>query len=193
MLNKQLNKTTFSFDDIVNKKTAIFCILENETTYANVFVPILINQIYSIIVDKKINNKFNFVLNYFDTLNNIDNIISIINLNILKNIKFTVFTNNDLIYDNNLFNKIIATEKNIELIVNGEKILIENLNNELELKESNIKYPKLNNIDIKIFDLKKFLFEKKDSKIEEVTSEHLDELMKKIDEKINELDEENNS
>ena len=191
LLNKQLNKTTFSFDDIVNKKTAIFCILENETTYANVFVPILIKELYLILVDKKINNKFNFVLNDFNSLNNIDNIISIINSNELKNIKFTIFTEDNLINDNNLFNKIIVTDNNIELIINGEKFQIEN--NEVELKESKIEYPKLNDSNIKIFDLKKFLSDKKDYKIEEITYEDLDALKKKIDEKIKELDEENNS
>ncbi len=201
LLSKHLNKTTFSFDEIANSSTAVFFISKDELTDLNVLASIFINQLYSILIDKKNKNKFNFVLDNFDTINNINNLISMMGSGISRNIKFTILTRSKRnlekhygAYINNLADEIKVSEKNIDLLIGGEKTEIENLNKEIELKKLKIEYPKLNDSKIKIFDLKKYVINKKGSSLEKealnTNKSNVDELIKAIDAKIAELDKE---
>ena len=198
LLSKQLNKTTFSFDDIVSKPTAVFFISKDESTNLNMLVSIFISQLYSILVDKKVKNEFNFVLDNFDTITNINDFISMMGSGIARNIKFTIFTRSKRNledkygnYINNLSDEIRVTEKNIELFISGEKIDIENLIKEVKLKDSKIEYPKLSDSNIEVFDLKKFVNDKKGLIRSYDSNKHnIDELIKTIDAKLEELDKE---
>ena len=200
LLSKQLNKTTFSFDDIVNKPTAIFFISKDESTYLNLLVSIFISQLYSILIDKGNKNKFNFILDNFDTITNVNDLISMMSSGISRNIQFMIFTRSKRnleeqygSYINNLADEIKVSEKSIELMISGDKTEIENLNEELKLKEPQIEYPKLNISDVKIFNLKEYVNNKKNYSSEKdlySDKSNLDELIKEIDAKLEKIDKE---
>lgn len=208
LLSKQLNKTTFSFDDIVNKPTAVFFISKDESTYLNLLAAIFVSQLYSILVDKGNKNNFNFILDNFDSINNINDLVSMMSSGVSRNIKFTILTRSKSnleeqygSYINNLSNEITVTEKNIKLKISGEKTEIENKNEEIKLKEPEIDYPKLMDSHIQIFDLKKYVIEKKGSSLEKELAANpynpnkynVNDLIKEIDAKIEELDKEEKS
>ena len=97
------------------------------------------------IIDNYINQKFNKLLNYNQTINNFDNLNAFLEkFNYTPNIDLII----DLINNNTIFNKMINTvfEKNKIIITNGKYIDI--FNNQL-LKNTIETYCMINNIEIK--------------------------------------------
>lgn len=201
-LNILLNKTTFNYDDILNKPTAIFVIARDENRYLNSIVSMFVEQLFSILIDLKVSKKFNFVLDNFDDVEYFNGIIDMLGSGISRNIKFIIGTRSlDKILDDyglyikKLCNLIIISDDGIK--INNEKV--NNDYEELEIKKSDVSYPILNSKEIKIFDLEKFVRAKKKGEIERNISnqEHdqklfqnssFDKLFKKIDEEIAKLD-----
>ena len=90
ILNSLLSKTTFNIDDILNKKTAIFFINDETDTSLSSLASIFITQLYSILVDNKSNQKFNFILDNFDTIDSISKFKDILSSSISNNMKFYI-------------------------------------------------------------------------------------------------------
>src|SRR5574344_337916 len=66
MLSVLLNKTTFNYDDIITKPTAIFVIAKDENKYINNVATMFVEQLFAILVNSQNHNKFNFVLDNID-------------------------------------------------------------------------------------------------------------------------------
>lgn len=52
-LSQIMNKTTFNFDDVANKPTAIFVIARDENKSLNAIAAMFIEQLYAVLVDLK--------------------------------------------------------------------------------------------------------------------------------------------
>ncbi len=200
LLNQQLNKTTFDIDSILNKPTAIFFIAKDESIYLNPLVSIFINQLFSILIDNDNKNKFSFVLDNFDSLINVNDLIPMLSAGIARNIKFMIFTRSKEklqkqygAYISKLTNEIEVSTKEITLRLNGEEQKIKNTKSRVKTEPAEITYPKLKNSVIKIFDVRNYLVSKnniiKEEKVTKKTS-NLDDLLKLIDSKIAELEKE---
>lgn len=206
-LNLLMNKTTFSFDDIAMKPTAIFFIAKDESKYLNSLAAIFIEQLFTVLFDMKQKNKFNFVLDNFDIIEKVNEFTDMMGSGLSRQIKFLISTRSleDLSnkYGNyilKLSNQICVTNNLMKVIINDEEETIENKYEEVEIIENEVEYPRLNQTSIKIFDLKEFVHKlKKDSiesKISSIGSSkennidfNIDELIKKIDDRIEELEE----
>ncbi len=194
LLSKHLSKTTFDFNDIINKKTAIFFIAKDESSYLNILTSIFISQLFSILVDKenKNKNKFNFILDNFDSIAYINELSTMMSSGISRNIKFTILTRSKAYFEeqygyyiNSLINEIKVYEKNLEIKVDDEEILSDNENIESELKNSNIEYPILKDNNFQVFDLKNYVNNKyKENKI------NVDDILHRLDLKIMEIEKE---
>lgn len=182
-LNILMSKTTFSFDDIVTKPTAIFFIARDESKYLNTLVAMFINQLFSIIYDRNVSNKFNFILDNFDIIERVIDFSDMLGAGLSRKIKFIVSTRSldDLLnnygkYITNLSNQIHVTEDLLKIKMNSKEETIENKYQHLKDVEgiqNEVEYPKLNIDTIKIFDLKGYIYNS--------TNYDEDELIKKID------------
>ena len=165
-LNNLLSKTTFNYEDILNQKNAIFFI-NSETDYSiNSLTSIFIKELYNILIDNNNLNKFNFIIDNFDTMPNFNNLIGVLGSCIYHNIKCFIFTRDKkdvedkyTAYINKLLNSINMTEKKIEVDINGEIDTIENSIIPNEKYKENITYTKRTVQEIKIFNLKKYILE----------------------------------
>ncbi len=195
LLNKQMSKTTFSFDDVVNKPTAIFLISKDEASSLNTLASVFINQLYIILVDKQVKNRFNFVLDNFDTIENVNDFKAMMGSGMARNIKFTLFTRSKSNleehygnYINALFDEIRVTEKEIKLSINDEVMEIENPVTEIEPKAPEIIYPHLDASEIKVFDLQSYVKEKSQTMMNSFanisTSPQIDRMLENIDKKL---------
>ena len=208
-LSNLMNKTTFNMEDIVSKPTAIFIIGRDESKILNTVATMFIEQLYSLLIDLKSNNKFNFILDNFDSINHINEFAEILCASRPRNIKTVISTYylEDICnkYSNNIIrlsDTVSVINNNIiEIIVNNERTNYENDFETIEIVMSNIDYPVIEKQEIKLFDLKKYVVSTTGNKIEKIkagfnkdldnTSEektNIDELIKKIDEKIAQLE-----
>ena len=169
-------------------------ILKDESSYLNILTSIFISQLFSILVDKenKNKNKFNFILDNFDSIAYINELSTMMSSGISRNIKFTILTRSKAYFEeqygyyiNSLINEIKVYEKNLEIKVDDEEILSDNENIESELKNSNIEYPILKDNNFQVFDLKNYVNNKyKENKI------NVDDILHRLDLKIMEIEKE---
>lgn len=204
-LNKFLNKTTFNIEDVINKPTAIFIIARDENKMLNSIAALFIEQLFSILVDCKSKNKFNFVLDNFDVIEKIEELENMLSSSLSRNINFIIGTRSiDRLFNvygsyiNKLCDTINVTLDNIEITSLKEQFI--NMIDMVQYKKCNIEYPKLKNTEIKTFDIEDFVKKVKRNEIEKSfnTSEnnlnsfastaHIDDLIKRIDEKLLELE-----
>lgn len=174
-LNELLNKTTFNYEDILNKKTAVFFINSETDDAINSLTSIFIKELYNVLVDNNNVNKFNFIMDNFDTMSNFNNLIGILGSCVYHNIKCYIFTRDKksvedkyTTYINKLLNSINITEKEIEVNINGKIDIISNDIVPIYSHKENIEYIKRSVQEIKIFNLKKYILEniKLDDEIE---------------------------
>lgn len=202
-LSQIMNKTTFSFEDVTNKPTAIFVIARDENKSLNAIVAMFIEQLYAILVDLKTKNKFNFILDNFDIVEKCNDLVDILGSCVARNIKTYIATRSvaelaniygsympklcDLVSIENLKVKLVINQ--VEESFDRDFETINNL-------EGNVEYPKLNPTTIKMFDLEKLV---KDAKMQQLSSTDFskfnlgepfkaDDLIKSIDAKIEQLE-----
>ena len=200
ILSVLLSKTTFNYTDVLTKPTAIFVITNEENEYINDIVTMFIDQLFTILVNSKNHNYFNFVLDNIDAWNNVQGLSNMFSLGISKNIKFEIATcsyeeftkryGNDIIKIRNL----IEIENDIKLWVDSENYTddIECLS--LLAQKGNVLYPNLEKSAINTFDIKNFVLSKDikcDSdnslKPDDLNVARIDDLRQKIAKKIKEL------
>lgn len=165
-LNTLLSKTTFDYDDILSTPSAIFFINDESDTTLSSLTSIFISQLYCSLLDNKCQNKFNFILDNFDTITNISNLKDILSSCISNNIKFYIITRDKELlerkysnYINKVSNLINVTDKKIVIKVNDEITELSNDFIENYNYTSNVNYPELQKKEINIFNLKKFVLE----------------------------------
>ncbi len=189
-LNNLLSKTTFNYEDIVTKPTAIFIISKDENTYLSALVEIFITQLFDILVSNS-KTKYNIILDNFDILNEIVGFNSMLSSGVAQKIKFYIATRSiDKLYDTyGYYIKSLICYYDINNIRRDSTLEDENL----KYVESNVEYPVLEINDIKVFDLENFLNDKnvtlpQKNDVNHVNSDKISDLINKIDNKIQELD-----
>lgn len=189
-LNNLLSKTTFNYEDIVTKPTAIFIISKDENTYLSTLVEIFIIQLFDILVSNS-KTKYNIILDNFDILNEIVGFNSMLSSGVAQKIKFYIATRSiDKLYDTyGYYIKSLICYYDINNIRRDSTLEDENL----KYVESNVEYPVLEINDIKVFDLENFLNDKnvtlpQKNDVNHVNSDKISDLINKIDNKIQELD-----
>lgn len=216
-LSNLLNKTTFDFEDICNKPTAIFVIAKDEDRKINSIASMFIEQVFQVLIDLKSNNKYNFIL---DNIDDVDfNFLSeMLSSGIYRKIRFSLITRSlkDLnnkygYYINNLSNIVDVNIKNICVNIGGEQeSFSNNLNNNIVNNVSFINYPNIVKNKINTFDLESFIRKIKVEKFKSIEVDNkyfgeteanknnsscdkevfnTDDLLARIDAKIKELDE----
>lgn len=201
MLNYLLNKTTFDYNNILTKPTAIVLIVKDEDKYINNIATMFIEQLFAILVNSKNQNKFNFVLDNIDVLENIYELTNMLSSGISRNIRFEIATRSykDLTkkYGNYITSlcDLIEIDKEIKSSINNEEFIDKVDFLQSPIINIDIEYPTLKRNIIKTFDLKTFVTSKNDNTNLQVTttnlalnSDDIDKLIKDIDDKIEELD-----
>lgn len=165
ILSVLLSKTTFNYTDVLTKPTAIFVITNEENEYINDIVTMFIDQLFTILVNSKNHNYFNFVFDNIDAWNNVQEL-----------------------------SNLIEIENDIKLWVDSEHYTddIECLS--LLAQKGNVLYPNLEKSAINTFDIKNFVLSKDikcDSdnslKPDDLNVARIDDLRQKIAKKIKEL------
>ena len=216
-LSLLMNKTTFNYEDMANKPTAIFFIAKDESKYLNTLAAMFIEQLFTVLFDMKSSNKFNFVLDNFDIIENVNEFVDMLGSGLSRKIKFYISTRSleDLSvkygnYITKLSNEIYTASALIKVRIDDKEETIENKVEKIIDVYHEVDYPKLDSKPIKIFNLKEFVHEAKKNMMEgklnelpplsnpfennffvnqPVDNEHsIDDLIKKIDDKIEELD-----
>lgn len=195
MLSKLLSKTTFDYNEITKKPTAIFFIAKDEETYLNSLVSMFISQLYSILIDNKVSGKFNIVLDNFDSIPNVNELVDMLSSCISRNIKFSIITRSKEQlekkygkYINNLSNNINVDDTNIEININGKSKNIENIFT-TEEEVSNVEYPKMTNTEVNVFDIIDFVNKKNKEFKQEVNNSKKDNIIE-LDDFIGEINDE---
>lgn len=203
MLSALLNKTTFNYDDIITKPTAIFVIAKDENKYINNVATMFVEQLFAILVNSQNHNKFNFVLDNIDVLEKIQELSDMLSSGVSRDIKFEIATRSydDLIekygnYITKLSNSVVVG-KEIKALVNNEEFTDEVEYLIQPMVNVAIDYPVLNKTDIKMFNIGEFV-RSNQSKLNlnntlgttdlSLNSGNIDNLIKEIDKKLEELD-----
>ena len=184
-LMQLLSQTTFSFKEILHKKVAFFLINSEEESTLSSLVSIFIQEIYMMFSKNRQEKEFDFVLDNFDTIDNISNLKGILSSCISKNIKFYLMTrdrnlleNKYSSYINQLTNNISICSKEITMNIDDECIKIENILSKKSFQsKGNILYPTRNKTEIKVFNLKRFMllnFQSDNEKYKNYTLEEVD-------------------
>lgn len=214
-LSKILNKTTFSYEKLLNTHTAIIFINKDENKSLNAISAMFIEQLFNILIDNKSSNRFNFVVDNFDSIEHINDLVEMLSSATSRNIKFLIVTRSldELInkygnYVSKLSDLLVINNDKLRLNISGLEKDVDKQFNEVIIKSSNIEYPKLNENPIKIFDLQKFVIDKKKDNIansftnpfdnvpelpefpgaEKYKNKSLEELISNIDKKIEEIE-----
>lgn len=208
LLNRFLSKSTFQFDDILNKKTAIFVITKDENVEMNSLATIFIKQLYKVLFAYQ-DKKFNLLLDNFDTLAHINDLNSLLASAPSRNKQFIIITrsikdieNRYSSYIYTLNNLVAVDENNITYLIDNQTQKEENEKKENQVKVKKVQYRNLENDDCKIFDLISFVKEQKKQSLLEMMKEedkkenrnmdyrNVNGLIEQIDEKLEELNKE---
>jgi len=168
LLNKLLSKTTFNLQDCLEKPTAIFLIGKDEKSYLSPIMSMFIEQLYSILIDNNSKNKFNFIIDNFDILTNLCNLVNMLSTSISNNMKITLITRStkqleeeygDYVYT--LSDNVKIDDKDIEFTLGSEKTKLTNDKENVEMLNINVEYPTLEVDDVKVFDCESFVYNNK--------------------------------
>jgi type IV secretory pathway TraG/TraD family ATPase VirD4 len=128
-LSLLMSKSTFKFDDILNKKTAIFIINKDESKSVSNIAYMFINQVYDYLLNNEHKYKFDFILDNFDTLNNFKSLSGMLGSSTARNIKIVLATRQydelSKIYGNytmKLCDKIEIGTDNIDIDLSGKEV-----------------------------------------------------------------------
>ncbi len=202
-LSQLMSKTTFSFEDVTNKPTAIIFIAKDENKTLNSLATMFIEQLYAILVDLKTKNKFNLVLDNFDIIEKCNDLVDILSSCTARNIKTYIATrsvselaNIYSSYMPKLCDLVSIGNADIRVVINNVEETTEKEFETITLTESNVEYPKLNTNGVKLFDLDKLVKDLKAqqlgnmdfSKTEFGEPCKVDDLINSIDDKIAQLE-----
>lgn len=202
-LSQLMSKTTFTFEDVANKPTAIIFIARDENKTLNSLAAMFIEQLYAILVDLKTKNKFNLVLDNFDIIEKCNDLVDILSSCTARNIKTYIATrsvselaNIYSSYMPKLCDLVSIGNTDIRVVINNVEETTEKEFETITLTESNVEYPKLNTNGVKLFDLDKMVKDLKAqqlgnmdfSKTEFGEPCKVDDLIKSIDDKIAQLE-----
>ena len=196
-----MNKTTFNLEDVVSKPTAIIMIARDENRSLNGLVAMFIEQLYSILLDRKAKVKFNFVIDNFDIIEKCNDLVDILSSCLSRNIKVYLATRSmeRLIdkygsYTTKLCDLISIRNNDIKLVINNIEESIEKEFESVEINDGQIDYPTLKVSTINLFDLEKTVenlknneFLSKFKNLDSNNSSEVDELVKRIDARIEAL------
>lgn len=200
MLSVLLSKTTFDINSILTKPVVFFVIAKEENRNVNKIANMFIDQLFTILINSEVKNKFNFILDNFDVLEKIIDLNDMLSAGIPKNIMFYIATRSfdDLIkkYENYItkLSNIVNIDKD-NLIINNEKC-----NDSLEYLiepniEVNVEFPILKACRINTFNLEDFVCNrKKDIAISDKTNpinasnNAIDKMLIELEKKIEELE-----
>lgn len=208
MLSTLLNKTTFSYEDILTKPTAIFVIARDENKYINNVATMFIEQLFTILVNSKIQNQFNFVLDNIDDLERVNELSDMLSSGVSRNIKFEIATRSyeELIekygkYIEKLSNHVVV-EKDIKLVIDNEEYTEEKEQLIEFIQDENVEFPLLQKEKIETFDIVEFVRSKREN-IDmhnpfftnnlSTNVSNINGLIKDIDRKIEQLDAKENT
>ena len=208
MLSTLLNKTTFSYEDILTKPTAIFVIARDENKYINNVATMFIEQLFTILVNSKIQNQFNFVLDNIDDLERVNELSDMLSSGVSRNIKFEIATRSyeELIekygkYIEKLSNHVVV-EKDIKLVIDNEEYTEEKEQLIEFIQDENVEFPLLQKEKIEMFDIVEFVRSKRESidmrnpfLVNNLSTNvsDINGLIKDIDRKIEQLDAKENT
>lgn len=208
MLSTLLNKTTFSYEDILTKPTAIFVIARDENKYINNVATMFIEQLFTILVNSKIQNQFNFVLDNIDDLERVNELSDMLSSGVSRNIKFEIATRSyeELIekygkYIEKLSNHVVV-EKDIKLVIDNEEYTEEKEQLIEFVQDENVEFPLLQKEKIETFDIVEFVRSKRESidmrnpfLVNNLSTNvsDINGLIKDIDRKIEQLDAKENT
>lgn len=201
-LSYLMNKTTFDFEDVASKPTAIILIARDENKTLNTLAAIFIEQLYAILLDKKAKVKFNFVLDNFDIIEKCNDLVDILGSCLSRNIKVYLATRSlEKISDEygsymlKLCDLVSIGNNDIKLVINSAEELTEKEFKSVLINNTQIDYPTLNTLKINLFDIEKFVGDLKSNEVfSDFTNSDLNDhfkmvdLIKKIDDKIAELE-----
>ena len=201
-LSYLMNKTTFQIEDIVNRPTAIILIARDETKTLSDLASMFIEQLYMILLDFKSNHKFNFILDNFDIIDKCNDLVDILSFCLSRNIKLFIATRSlkELVdkygkYVSTLCHLISIGNTDLKIIINNWEESYEKNFVTIEVKNTNIEYPKLHTDTVQLFDLEKFVEGKKFMENKEFIHDldveipsNVDDLIKNIDEKLEQID-----
>jgi hypothetical protein len=172
-LSQMLNKTTFDYKDILDRPTAIFVVTRDEDIKLNSIASIFINQIYFILFENKIKNKFNFILDNFDTIDNLVNFREMLSSSIARNMKFTIVTRSieeleekyQKYIINNLANTISVSSEKINVNIENNIESINNIYSGIKIPKANYRHKKNIEKNIEVFDIKRYVKDKAQAKM----------------------------
>jgi len=190
-LAQLLSKTTFSFEKVANRPTAIFFVARDDSDYLSTLPELFIEQLYSILVDLKISEKFHFVLDNFDVMKGCNELINMLSSCLSRNMKFYLSTrsidNLEMKYGNYLIKlcDIVRIQNDsVEFILDDNKETFEKQFVTIPLEQSNVEYPKLKEEEVKVFDFLSFVDGGCQQKVE------VGDFIRRIDAKVDELEQE---
>lgn len=201
-LSYLMNKTTFNFEDVASKPTAIILIARDENKSLNTLSAMFIEQLYAILLDRKTKVKFNFVLDNFDIIEKCNDLVDILGSCLSKNIKVYLATRSlEKLSDEygsymlKLCDLISIRNDDIKLVINNTEESTEKEFKNVVINNAQIDYPTLNTLKINLFDIEQVVRNLKSnevlSKFNNLDSDNpfkIDDLIKKIDDKIAEIE-----
>ena len=127
-LSKLLSTKTFNLEDICSKKTAIF-IVSNNNMASQRLVPLIIDEIYSVLALNNNKERFNILIDEFESLIQIKELDKMLSLSRSYNISITVFVRS-LLELRNVYGK-----EKVEIIKMNFAIIMYLMANDIETLE----------------------------------------------------------
>lgn len=208
-LTKLLSESTFEYKDITSKPTALIVIGRDDSEhYINQIVSLFIEQLYAYLVDSKSNTKMNLVLDNFDSIEKCLSIIDILSSGISRNIKTYIATRSlEALankYDNSinyLCDLVRIKNDSVEIVVNNIETSVDKHFENVTIPRVDIDIKELKNKEIKVFSLEDYVHKNvklptpglplKPNELPKMENPfNVDDLIKKIDDKIDEIEKE---
>lgn len=164
-LNLLMNKTTFSYEEIGKKPTAIFVMARDYNRNLNSVATMFIEQLFEMLIDMKIEKKFNFILDNFEVIERFNNLGEMLGSGISRNVRFILGIRclEDVLdrygsYVRNLSDVVRVSLDCIEFEIGKRVEKVSNdFDGNVKISECNVVYPILESEKIKMFDLPEFV------------------------------------
>ena len=194
-----LSKNTFDYQDFLTKPTAIFVLAKDETKALNSIASIFIEEIYATLLEEGHEIYYNFILDNVDILDDLNLLLDMLSSCISRNVKFILGTRS-MDYLTNFYGDYILTLCNMIEALNDEIIISISKEGDFEevFKErKHLDYPKPGKSSVKTFNIKEYLEIDSEEKTEEKkeikptkAELNVEELIQKIDQRIQEIENE---
>lgn len=200
-LSQMMNKTTFDVENSLHKPTAFMVIARDENSALNTVATMFIEQLYTRLIDLKVDTKFHFILDNFDSIEICHDLVDILSSCIPRNIKIYIATRSlsKLIdtygkYMLKLCDLISIRNEDIKIEMGNQEEKIEKDFETITIPKNTIFYPSYEKETIKCFDLKEKVHQIRHAKIIEALNAQPDDgeisnIQKQIDDKFKKLTE----